>query len=211
MRVMAEELLSKKERRELKRQEKTLAQERAARKSTLKRITTIGSAAVIGIGVLVAFVAYANRRQQTLPGQFIPEMASRVHIAVGASHEPYSSNPPTSGPHYPTTVKAGVHEDVIADEYLVHNMEHGHVIIWYQCGDTKPFDQGCKDERGTLKKMVEEEFKSWKVVLMPRPKMETRFALTAWTRLDTFNDFDEARVRRFIKAFRNRGPEATAE
>jgi hypothetical protein len=31
--------------------------------------------------------------------------------------------------------------------------------------------------------------------------MNARISLTAWTRLDTFNDFDEARIDRFIEAY----------
>jgi hypothetical protein len=31
--------------------------------------------------------------------------------------------------------------------------------------------------------------------------MKTRIALTAWTRLDAFDTFDEGRINRFIKAY----------
>ncbi|MDZ4284195.1 MAG: DUF3105 domain-containing protein [Patescibacteria group bacterium] len=62
-----------------------------------------------------------------------------------------------------------------------------------------------------MTEMARDEFDSWKVVVVPGPDLDTRFALTAWTRLDKFEDFDEERVRRFIKAYRNKGPEATAE
>ena len=40
------------------------------------------------------------------------------------------------------------------------------------------------------------------VILAPYPGMRTRIALTAWTRLDAFDDFDEARIVRFIRAYR---------
>ncbi len=32
--------------------------------------------------------------------------------------------------------------------------------------------------------------------------MKHRIALTAWTRIDTFEEFDEARVRRFIDRYK---------
>jgi hypothetical protein len=32
--------------------------------------------------------------------------------------------------------------------------------------------------------------------------MKTRIALTAWTRIDTMDQLDEGRVRRFIDAYR---------
>jgi hypothetical protein len=40
------------------------------------------------------------------------------------------------------------------------------------------------------------------VILAPYPGMKNRIALTAWTRLETLDDFDETRVERFIKAYR---------
>jgi len=40
------------------------------------------------------------------------------------------------------------------------------------------------------------------VILAPYPGMKTRFALTAWTRLEQFDDLDEKRVGRFIDAYR---------
>jgi hypothetical protein len=40
------------------------------------------------------------------------------------------------------------------------------------------------------------------VILAPYPGMPTRIALTAWTRLDAFDEFDEARIVRFIRAYR---------
>jgi hypothetical protein len=40
------------------------------------------------------------------------------------------------------------------------------------------------------------------VILAPYPTMTSRIALTAWTRLDTMEQFDEKRVVRFIDAYR---------
>ncbi len=40
------------------------------------------------------------------------------------------------------------------------------------------------------------------VVLAPYPGMKHRIALTAWTRLDEFDEFDESRIVRFIGRYR---------
>jgi len=40
------------------------------------------------------------------------------------------------------------------------------------------------------------------VILAPYPGMKTRIALTAWTRIDAFEEVDQARIQRFIKAYR---------
>ena len=45
----------------------------------------------------------------------------------------YNSNPPTSGPHLPTWVKAGVFNEPQSEGELIHSLEHGYVIISYNC------------------------------------------------------------------------------
>ena len=40
------------------------------------------------------------------------------------------------------------------------------------------------------------------VVLAPYPGMPHRIALTAWTRLDAFDEFDESRIVRFISRYK---------
>ncbi len=48
----------------------------------------------------------------------------------------YNSDPPTSGPHFPMWAKKGVYDRLISDGYLIHSLEHGYVIISYDC--TRP-------------------------------------------------------------------------
>jgi hypothetical protein len=184
---------------------------RETRKTGMRKTLTYVSVAVIAAGLVLGLVALGRGKKGDLPGRFVPEMSSRRHIPADERHEPYNSSPPTSGPHYAEPTKAGAYSEQAADEIMVHNMEHGHVIIWYKCGDQKPFDQECENEREELRKLAEDEFDSWKVALMPRVELETRYALTAWERIDTFHDFDIERVRRFIKAYRDKGPERTME
>jgi len=41
-----------------------------------------------------------------------------------------------------------------------------------------------------------------RVILAPYPKMDVQIAVTAWGRIDTFAEFDEHRIVRFIEAYR---------
>ncbi len=43
----------------------------------------------------------------------------------------YNSDPPTSGPHSPTSAACSVYTSDVADPLQVHNLDHGTVII--QC------------------------------------------------------------------------------
>src|SRR4051794_17713133 len=45
----------------------------------------------------------------------------------------YSSNPPTSGPHYQTWANFQELTHQVDDGYLVHSLEHGAVLLLYKC------------------------------------------------------------------------------
>jgi len=66
-----------------------------------------------------------------LPGEIVPD-AGRDHV-TDIYGVVYTSNPPTSGTHFPVWAKPGVYDRFISDGYLIHSMEHGYVIIWYDC------------------------------------------------------------------------------
>lgn len=175
-----------------------------------------------------------------MPGEFVEDLG-REHVPDGAVIS-YNSNPPTSGPHYEQWAKAGVYQSPVPDGYLVHSLEHGYVIISYNCEiqairllvkpllaheetleSTQSANPDKEEKLGGVweseecKRLVEnmteilEERKKRKLILVPRLQLDTRIALTAWTRIDKFNEFDRRRIIEFIDAFRDRGPEQTME
>lgn len=81
--------------------------------------------------VIVLFPTY-NIFWRAKPGRKIAELA-RNHVPEGTRVD-YNSNPPTSGPHYESFYPAGFYEEILTDEKLVHNLEHGFVIVSYNCG-----------------------------------------------------------------------------
>jgi hypothetical protein len=144
----------------------------------------------------------------------------RTHVKVGTKIK-YNSNPPTSGEHYDTWTKSGVHSQQVEDGYLVHSLEHGYVIVSHNC-ETKSqnnekatsggqLDKNCLDFVSKLKERVKSD--SWKLILIPRQNLDANFALTSWGRIDKFEikDASMERVDNFIDSFRNTGPEKTME
>ena len=133
----------------------------------------------------------------TPPGERIPYQG-KDHIQSGGSHPAYSSMPATSGWHYgrpSAPADWGVHEEVLTDEVLVHNLEHGGIGVHYSCPES------CDDLVARLHETVTRARDNGKKVLMsPYPGMDTRIALTAWTFMDRFDEFDEQRVTQFISA-----------
>lgn len=116
-----------------------------------------------------------------------------LHIdSPRVEHEAYNTNPPTSGPHTPYTAKWGVHEVPVAPELQVHNLEHGGVLLQYNCPESCP-------ELTTHLAAVAENYS--RVLVAPYPLMESKIALTAWERIDTLDTFDEKRITDFVEAY----------
>jgi hypothetical protein len=96
---------------------------------------------------------------------------SREHTTSLSDRVKYSTNPPTSGKHYAIPAQDGIYGETPQDEQLVHNAEHGRVIIW-----VKP--SLPEDQRADIRALVEDD--SYQMVLVPRPNMPYAVAATAW-------------------------------
>ena len=149
-----------------------------------------GIAAAVVVAIVVGYFAY--RAQADLPGQKLPDQGNLHVQTVGDPHEAYNSTPPTSGPHLPYIAPWGIHTRPIPNELQVHNLEDGGVMVQYNCE--------CPELVEKLRNIVRKYDKQ--VILAPYPTMKSRIALTAWTRLEKFDEFDEKRIVRFIDAYR---------
>lgn len=175
----------------MSRKERERSRREARRKQNRTKAVAVVSGVVAVIALLVSWsvINAANR-----PGEKVPDMGN-MHIEEGTkSPVAYNSTPPTSGPHYGNLARWGIHSEPIPDELMVHNLEDGGVGIWYNCPD------GCPDLMSQLELVAERYHEG--VVLAPYPGMDTRIALTAWNRIDQFDEFDEERLVGFIRAFR---------
>jgi hypothetical protein len=164
----------------------------AARSARSLRMWASGLGIAVVAAAIVGYFAY--RAVADLPGAKLEDQGN-AHIQMASEpHAPYNSDPPTSGPHLPYIAPWGIHTEPIARELQVHNLEDGGVVVQYRCATP------CPDLAAKLAAIVRRY--ETQVILAPYPEMRTRIALTAWTRLDAFDDFDEARIVRFIRAYR---------
>ncbi|MEK7580795.1 MAG: DUF3105 domain-containing protein [Patescibacteria group bacterium] len=166
---------------------------------------------IVGVGVFFVSKSTIGKEEDSskpapvskdVPGTQEFTIVSREHIASGTSGSGYNSDPPTSGPHWNGPASKGVYDKEFPDEQLIHNLEHGYILISY-----KP-DVG-DDVINKLKAIVLKN--DWKIVMEPREKDDAKIVLAAWGRLLKMNDLDENTVRDFINTYRNRGPEKTTE
>jgi hypothetical protein len=66
-----------------------------------------------------------------------PNYFDRSHVGPGSAFQAmpplgtYPSVPPASGPHGDVTLSAGVYRDPPSVDRLIHSLEHGAAVIWY--------------------------------------------------------------------------------
>jgi len=173
------------------------AEETTKRKRTKKLLWMVGVFGLL-IFLIGGGIWYSQRQIKNLPGESIADQG-REHITAVIGFV-YNSNPPTSGPHFPQAAEWGAYKEEVADETLIHNLEHGGVWISY-----KP------DISDEVRIKLENFYEKWgrKIIVAPRSQNDSDVALAAWNHLDKFSaaEFTDERVEKFIKAFRNKGPE----
>jgi hypothetical protein len=172
-------------------------------------------AAILGGAVLVVGLLAYLIWQETLPppGEAVTVLTS-PHIQVGQPHDPYNSDPPTSGPHYEQPAEPGFYSEAPADEALVHNLEHGYVIISYNC--SKLSDAQCETLKAQIREVMSRAGVSsvtgtLKLIGAPRPTLATTLALTSWGRLEKLDQFNADQILRFIRAHQDNAPENSAQ
>ncbi len=97
------------------------------------RIAALVGLLVAGVVVGIVAILIAGSGPSANLGQAEPD-DGRSHIASGTipNPRPYSSTPATSGPHWETPANWSVYPQAQPESHLIHNLEHGGIVIWYQ-------------------------------------------------------------------------------
>jgi hypothetical protein len=130
------------------------------------------------------------------------ETVCNTNPPAGGPHWGSSACPedPTDAPPYCGPVGWGLYREPWPAEALVHNMEHGGLVLWYNTTNQEIIDE--------LEDIAERELNGEKLFVMaPYPDMEPEtIALTAWARIDKFpvSEYSEERVDNFIEKLKCR-------
>ncbi len=183
----------------------------AATRRRNSNLMLIGGGIVLAI--IVGLIIYANVQSSQPVGdeESLPTLGN-THIPQGSTSPiQYNSTPPTSGPHYPGLAPWAVYREPVRYEQLIHNLEDGGVIIYYQCEDNCPelVDQLDAYARPLIAAgrhlVVVRNDPTWtgdEGSVTPLHKdMGAQIALVAWQRIDKFDGFDEARIRAFFERY----------
>lgn len=203
-----------------KRERRQMEQQRVQQARRTRQFVIIGGAVVLVLAVSAAvwqsgmFSPAPTPVAQASTGscgnvQSFPSLGQE-HIAFGQQHAPYNSNPPTSGPHLDAPQNWGIYTVLQIQEQLLHNLEHGGIVIQYNSLSGPEVQQ--------LTSVVQRD--RYHIILAPYPGLpsEAKIALTAWTgpngnpalqsgKLLYCTGVNENAIRAFINAYRDKGPE----
>jgi uncharacterized protein DUF3105 len=175
------------------------------------RLLAIGGVLVVGV-ILIVLVAIMGGAPDPNVGVTQPNDGG-VHVAPGTNcrapdapcgPDPYSSIPATSGPHWDQSGIAnwGVYSTPQPESQLIHNLEHGGIVIWY---DADALTDAQVDD---LASYVESQVATglggrFKFILSPwggDPDLGGVIAVTAWRQLLVLDTFDMDAIRTFADA-----------
>lgn len=88
---------------------------------------------VLGLGGFWGFREFSK----PLPGREVADLGREHSARTEWEKFSYNSNPPTSGPHDTEWIRAGIYNEPQGDGYLVHSLEHGYIIVSYNCTKLK--------------------------------------------------------------------------
>lgn len=172
------------------------------------RLLIVGGVLVVGVVVLIAVLVLtsgpnpnAGTLQQDRGGGHVTD---GTDVRAG-DPTAYASTPGTSGPHWGNPTNWGVYTAPQPESQLIHNLEHGGIVIWYQA------DQVDDATLTQLTDWVTGHVRStrFKVILSPwsGPSFDHPIAVTAWNYLLYQDTLDLDQIQGFMDAHYGRSPE----
>jgi len=222
-------MASRKEQKEKLRQERLEREQAAAAAAARKKRMGYTVAGILVAAVVVALVVIvasgsggggSSASASDWPSGSIPaRKTSDLDVAVrsggckltspkneGRGHklkrENYKTQPPTSGAHNPIPASDKAYLKNPGDEHLVHALEHGRVIYWFQ-------PNAPAAVRGALHALYDED-KTLTILTPVDRGMPFQVAATAWGKLlgcPQYNAKVPDAMRAFRDAYRLKGPE----
>ncbi len=170
------------------------------------RLLLIGGVLILGAMVLVVILLFGGSKGGGTSAVGLQQVDDgRGHVAEGTAGGPYSSTPATSGKHWPTPANWGVYSTALPEERLLHNMEHGGIVIWYQPSKLDPAGVAALTT-WAQQQIATERFK---VILTPwgGGDFGHPVAVTAWNWLLYLDTPDTDAIRTFLGAHYQKSPE----
>ena len=125
------------------------------------------------------------------------EDEGQQHLAPNEQYSDYETNPPTSGPHRLQPAPWGSYREAPERETLVHNMEHGGVVIFYKDLTDAEIDE--------LDEFADSHVDG--VISVPDSEIEKPVAIASWRHSQQCEELNTTAIEGFIRERCNKGPE----
>lgn len=139
-----------------------------------------------------------------------PELLPGTHVPEGTPIT-WSSNPPSSGPHYPIWANFQEYAQPIDLGYVVHSIEHGAVVLFHQCvsgADCDIITEGFRKVRDAIPNDPRcDPSIRVRVVIVPDPLLDVPIAAAAWGWTYKATCLDLPSLTEFAKAHYAQGTE----
>lgn len=168
----------------------------------------LGAAIALAAAVLgIAWAASGSGDEEGVAGpctrQTFPEQGRR-HVQELPPDFNYNSMPATSGLHNASTAVWNIYDRPVPEINVVHNLEHGGVIVQYGSDVPPTTVQSlsawyAEDPNGIIVAPLGEDAPS---------RLDDKIVLTAWTHMQTCSAFDEDSFSDFRDDYRGPGGDA---
>ena len=166
---------------------------------------------IISVVIIILFAAKSPNSSGLMGDEVM--ILSRAHVPSDTDPGPYNSNPPTGGAHFDTDFSEKFYQesDLVTlpkypEGYLVHSLEHGYVIFWYNC---QAPNTDCSALKQTIQKVMDETGTT-KLIAFPWSSMDVPLAMTSWGRILKFTNPDPVVMKQFVEKNRYQAPEPNA-
>lgn len=164
-----------------------------SRRGGLGRGFWLYMAAMMAVLLPLNFICM-NQANPPSPGESTDLQTATILSSINEPHEPYSSNPPTSGPRVAETAAPGFRTDTLRDEIQVANLELGFVIVH--------FNPAIGTLTNEMRRLAA-ELEGHQLIVQPDDSLpeKTPIVMTACGRIERLETYDKGRAYSFIRNY----------
>lgn len=135
-----------------------------------------------------------------------------THVPV-CTGVPYETSPPSSGNHWPVWAQFRAFDTPVPHEMLVHNLEHGAIVMLYRCDEACPEIPAAYEVAAAaygpdpLCIMSPTNAARSRIVVAPDPSLAEPIGLSAWRATYTATCIDPPSLLAFIEEHYGHGTE----
>jgi hypothetical protein len=207
--------LEEKQRRRLA-EEQRKAEERKAHRR--RNLVTLGIALAVGVGVVLLIINEREVESGPLGVAASEAGCTEIETATGELSQDhvegdvqvtYEESPPVGGEHWPPGFQAdpGFYSETLDEERLVHNLEHGQIVIWYR-------PDSSDETLNTLEEFIDRENSATDAPVAPLLAVpyddvdqSSSYVMTAWGASQSCAKMSSEAIDDFRVRYQGRGPE----